>query len=412
MRQHSVNWPLFYLSKPNGEVLLGWGSIHEIKVEGSGRVDAAKDAISEFENNLKTDKSLPPWLGGFSFFDKNKKEEKEDVWADIPSAIFFLPKYFFHLKDNSLSFQRFDCEDEQESLKSILQKIEDFAFSPLETDEDTVWIEQKNDNEEQNWKKSFSALSKKFSSGELNKVVLSRKKTYSSKKPVPFTSMWQKFSKISSSHTYQFAFLWHNNLFIGSSPEILFSMNEKSVSVPAIAGTRPRGKNEVEDIQLAQNLLQSKKEQEEHRYVVDYIREKLQALGHVIVPKAPIVLKLPFLQHLFTNHILHPKTSVQALDLLNLLHPTPAMAGVPKELALEFLHETESYDRGYYASPIGYFHSSHKDACFVVAIRSALIQTNKFHIFAGAGVVQASDADQEWIEIENKMKTMTQVVAS
>ena len=113
------------------------------------------------------------------------------------------------------------------------------------------------------------------------------------------------------------------------------------------------------------------------------------------------ILSLRYVEHL--HSLIYSKiTKAAPLEILNKLHPTPAVGGRPRELALKIIQEIEEEDRGLYAAPIGVLNSSYTNYC--VGIRSCLIKENQMFVYGGCGIVKESDAKKEWQEIKNKMK--------
>ena len=195
--------------------------------------------------------------------------------------------------------------------------------------------------------------------------------------------------------------------FIGASPERLLSIRDGRITTDALAGSAPRGAIPSVDIQIAQTLLSSAKERYEHRVVVDFLLAQLRSLG--LTPNyavEPQLLRLFHIQHLHTpisatlnSHDLSP------LEVLNKLHPTPAVAGVPRQQACELIHQQETFDRGPYAAPLGWI-DTEGNSEFIVGIRSALLDGCKARLYAGAGIVSGSKPDKELAEIKLKLQTL------
>ncbi|MEL6815592.1 MAG: isochorismate synthase, partial [Cyanobacteria bacterium J06598_3] len=144
--------------------------------------------------------------------------------------------------------------------------------------------------------------------------------------------------------------------FIGASPERLLSINEGQLTTDALAGSASRGETPDMDTAIGQTLLHSEKERYEHRVVVEFIARQLRSLG--LAPHyaaAPKLLQLLHIQHLHTpmGAALDP-SRVSPLDVLAKLHPTPAVAGVPRQAACEVISQHETFDRGLYAAPLGW----------------------------------------------------------
>ncbi|MGL6284288.1 MAG: isochorismate synthase, partial [Microcoleaceae cyanobacterium] len=199
--------------------------------------------------------------------------------------------------------------------------------------------------------------------------------------------------------------------FIGASPERLINLHNHQLITDALAGSAPRSKNQEEDQQLAYNLLNSEKDLREHQIVIDFIKNHLYELGikSIFVP-APGILQLSNIQHLWTPITANIAPQIHILDILAKLHPTPAVAGVPTNIAQAKIRSFESFDRGLYAGPIGWIdHQGNGE--FAVGIRSALINNmmganRKYHarLYAGAGIVAGSQPDKEFAEIQLKLQ--------
>ena len=175
----------------------------------------------------------------------------------------------------------------------------------------------------------------------------------------------------------------------------------------ALAGTAPRGATPTADAALGQTLLRSEKERYEHRVVVEFIVGQLRSLGlNPQYAAAPQLLQLLHIQHLHTpiSAVLDPH-QVSPLDILAKLHPTPAVAGVPRQAACHLISQYETFDRGLYAAPLGWIDTDGNSE-FIVGIRSALINGCKARLYAGAGIVAASQPAKELAEIKLKLQTL------
>ena len=196
--------------------------------------------------------------------------------------------------------------------------------------------------------------------------------------------------------------------FIGASPERLLSITDGQLTTDALAGTTSRSQNSGLDRQLAQALMNSDKERYEHRVVVEFILAQLRSLN--LSPRyaeSPQLLQLLHVQHLHTSisATLHDQQSVQPLDILAKLHPTPAVAGVPWQAACDFIRQYETFERGLYAAPLGWI-DTEGNSEFIVGIRSALIDGCKARLYAGAGIVAGSEPKKELAEIKLKLQTL------
>ena len=193
--------------------------------------------------------------------------------------------------------------------------------------------------------------------------------------------------------------------FIGASPERLLTVHQGQLITDALAGSAPRGENAIEDALLANKLLASEKEQREHRAVSDFINQKLRQIGLNPQNSPSRLLKLSNIQHLWTPIHAKLKPSIHPLEIVAQLHPTPAVAGVPTEIALAQIRHYETFDRSLYAAPLGWIDCQNNSE-FIVGIRSALIEGDRARLYAGAGIVAGSDPEKELAEIQLKFQAL------
>jgi isochorismate synthase len=194
--------------------------------------------------------------------------------------------------------------------------------------------------------------------------------------------------------------------FVGATPERLVSVADGSATTMALAGSAARGDTDAEDRALGEALLGDAKERAEHEFVVQALRAGLaQVSSRVISDTEPRVRKLPNLQHLLTpvHATLRPGRTV--LDVVQRLHPSPAVGGVPRDPALKLIREREALDRGWYGGPVGWLNRA-GDGDFVVGIRSALLHGSEATLFAGCGIVADSVGSAELAESNWKLRPM------
>ncbi|CAI8360515.1 MAG: Salicylate biosynthesis isochorismate synthase [Acidimicrobiales bacterium AG-410-I20] len=194
--------------------------------------------------------------------------------------------------------------------------------------------------------------------------------------------------------------------FVAATPERLAAVENGKLHTAALAGSAPRHPEPATDAILGQGLITSPKEQSEHGVVVEAIDSALSALGIATQhPSHPELLKLHGIQHLFTPITAELTAGIHLLDIISALHPTPAVSGYPVAPSSLLRSEYEELDRGWFASPVGWFDSSGNGE-FRVALRSALITNNKTTLYAGAGVVEGSDPDRELLETDIKLSAL------
>ena len=191
--------------------------------------------------------------------------------------------------------------------------------------------------------------------------------------------------------------------FFGATPERLVSLRGRTVETGALAGTTGRGETPAEDEWLAEELLTDDKNVHEHELVAETIREQLAPYAASVSVGERAIKRLATVQHLHTPITAELADDIHVLDVVEALHPTPAVGGLPPDRALETIRETEPFDRGWYAAPVGWIDAA-GNGTFAVGLRSAVATRRQATLFAGVGIVGDSDPDAEWDEVELKFR--------
>ncbi len=203
-----------------------------------------------------------------------------------------------------------------------------------------------------------------------------------------------------------------NHAFYGATPELLVKVDGDRVHTMGLAGSAPRGRDEVADQANMAAFLVSAKDRYEHDLVVQALQARLEPLtAGLTIAAEPVVATYKNIHHLYTpvDGRLRPEIR-GVLPLVSALHPTPALGGAPREEALALLTELEPVPRGWYAAPVGWI--DHRlDGTFAVAIRSAVAQNNRVWAYAGAGIVADSIPQREWQETALKFRPMLEALA-
>jgi isochorismate synthase len=222
---------------------------------------------------------------------------------------------------------------------------------------------------------------------------------------------WDLFTRIdpaTGSHRFCFRFD-RERTFLGGSPERLVRLEGDRLESDCLAGTIARDPDPVRDRELAGRLLASDKDRHEHALVREFLVEALNPLCRTLnVPESPRLLGLPHLHHLHTPVLGIIRPDISLSSLVGALHPTPAVCGTPREEALDLIRETESTPRGWYAGAIGHVGVGTLD--LAVGIRSVLLGPDRATVFAGGGLVAASDPESEFEETERKAEPWVQLV--
>jgi isochorismate synthase len=252
------------------------------------------------------------------------------------------------------------------------------------------------------WKETVAAAADAVRDGGLKKVVLARAIRIRASRLDPIRALRRLGADYPGCTL--FAVAHGDRCFLGATPERLVRIRHGEVSVTAVAGSAPRGATEDEDRRLGEGLLANPKDLAEHAVVVDALRDALSRICTTVSVEAdPVVLKVRNVQHLSTPVTGTLRERRTALDLVELLHPTPAVGGAPRDEALRWIHEHEGLERGWYAGPVGWVDRT-GDGEFAVAIRSALLRGAEALVFAGCGIMGSSDPDQEYAESWLKLR--------
>ena len=231
---------------------------------------------------------------------------------------------------------------------------------------------------------AFEKFSKALNDGIFEKLVLSRCEK------IPFENI-DSFG----------SFLKATGIWLGCTPEILLSGEKSHYRTVALAGTMAADDNDI------RNLVWSEKNKEEQSVVASYIRSRLNMLATVIEEEGPYTSKAGNLVHLKSEFHFSPKPSYSLSDIINSLHPTPAVCGLPKDEALGFILKNEGYDRSYYSGIVGMLDSSGTTNLYV-NLRCANLSEGI--VYAGGGLLRQSDVRSEWNETEEKLKTIKKIL--
>ena len=254
------------------------------------------------------------------------------------------------------------------------------------------------------WVQLVEAARDRIRSGDLRKVVVCRRRTV--RLPAPCDPVRLLSGLASRKREYVFGVRRGNRTFLGASPELLTEKRRDRLRTEALAGTRqldPDIERTASLARAAEQLFGSGKDLEEHALVVRGIVEALEPIVlRRELPPWPEVRGLTGLAHLCSAIEADLRPGVGPFEILTALHPTPAVGGLPREAALRFLAEREPVERGWYAGPVGWV-TPDGDAQIAVGIRSALVGPDRAWLYAGAGIVLASDPEAEFRETEAKL---------
>ena len=411
----------FYLEQPSRRIALaGAEQVIGRTFEGSNRFARANSFIRDtFQYTIATGDLDGPLAGprffcSFGFFDDVNENEV------FPPATVFVPRWQvmrsadrFCAVANCLVEGGSDVTALAQRIWRAHTKLGSFDFSTLQdhpypcgrTDESTVPspIEV---GPLGRFERSVSQVLDDIASERIRKVVLARAVDVTTPSDLhPLAALNRLRERYPDCYSFSVG-NGQGQSFIGATPERLVRVTGRSIETEALAGSTRRGESATEDAMLVRQLLDSEKDIREQRLVLDSILRRLEELGvHPSGSKRIGVLQLSNVQHLHTPVQAELPEGIDLLRLVEELHPTPAVGGTPREDACRRLRALEPFPRGLYAGPLGWVDAD-GDGEFVVGIRSALIDGSKARVYAGAGIVDGSDAGREYAETELKLRAL------
>ncbi|WP_196220080.1 isochorismate synthase [Terrilactibacillus tamarindi] len=402
-----------YWSDPDGIERVGLGYALKLAAEGETRVSSIADQKKKLFNDAiieKWDQGLsggPLLFGGFSFDPDNQKTSPK--WHSFGDATFILPEILLTRTKENKSILTINClmtkdKKPDEEFNRLTERIQ--LLNKSQKSLTTSAYEGKLTPTEEylnEWKISVKKAIDIIQSGLMQKIVLSRTMRVDRQVPYDIVAILKALTDDQASH-YVFAFTMGESTFLGASPERLVKKQGHDIRSMCLAGTTTRGKTEKEDKEKAEFLRRDQKNLQEHQWVVNMISQVLSRFCQsLLVPQNPSVLKAGQVQHLCTPISGKLKEDKTILELVQALHPTPALGGYPQKESLQWIRELEVADRGWYGAPIGWM-DEQDDGEYIVAIRSGLIENSTAWLFAGCGLVGDSTVTEELIETRAKFK--------
>jgi isochorismate synthase len=238
----------------------------------------------------------------------------------------------------------------------------------------------------------------------LLKVVLSRPVTLWLNAPLPLAAVLRRLRAGEPTCTV-FSMPLPDGIFFGASPELLVARHGPAVSSLPLAGTVARGDTARSDADAQGRLAGSEKDRDEHRYVVEAVADALRPFcAALTVPRQPSLVAFRSVAHLGTRISGRLDAPVHVLELVDRLHPTPAVGGTPRADALKVIADGEPDGRGYWAGPVGWVDAA-GDGEWMIGIRSARLddEGTTLTLRAGSGIVAGSDPDAEAAETDVKL---------
>jgi menaquinone-specific isochorismate synthase len=431
--RHANVTPAFYWrpSRP-GHTVVGWDAAAVLHARGNDRFTVIRDRAQALLQSLRyaalnsetgyideisTDLVEPRLFGGFAF---QPEATQHPIWAGFDDATLLLPRWRYLLAEGSTATLSLtltsdelrndrNCEQWLQRLQHLHAVFADLASAPkleqLGTPAAPPAVVDTGSPE--TWNGQIQSILTAIQRGQCSKVVLARRSQHSFSRPLSLAATLDALQARNGEDVTCFAFDLGQGAFVGATPETLISKIGPQLTSEALAGsvtsTDPDG---------AHRLLDSGKDRDEHRVVVQAIVDALKPLcSRVSFDAEPRIRRLRHLLHLWTPIVAQLAAPKHVLDLVSLLHPTPAVGGTPTDWATHWITENETVPRGWYASPVGWFNAA-GDGAFHVALRSGVLRGKDAFLYAGSGVVAKSDAKAELAETELKLASLLDALRS
>jgi anthranilate synthase component 1 len=326
------------------------------------------------------------------------------IYDNFKKKIFFIQNIF---KDQRISNYKL----EYQKIKNNLNDFIHFGNINLPSNFHKVHkkVKIKSNISKSKFKNIVLEGKKYIKKGDIFQVVLSQRFQASIDKPP--LEIYNTLRVLNPS-PFMFYFNYKDFQILGSSPEILVRLLNDKITIRPIAGTRPRGKNKLQDKKLISELLKDPKELAEHLMLLDLGRNdvgKAAKIGSVKVTEKFKIEKYSHVMHIVSNVVGKLNKKFSPFETFLSGFPAGTVSGAPKIRAMEIIDELESSKRKLYAGGIGYFTGKQEfDTC--ITLRTALIKDKKIYVQSGAGIVADSNPEKEYNETVNKAKALLKAI--
>ncbi|MDQ2048901.1 isochorismate synthase [Natronolimnohabitans sp. A-GB9] len=389
---------------PDGLEIVGLGVAANVTASGPDRFDRIRERTTRVFDGLEYDGphvARPRAFGGVSFHDGH---EPDSPWTGFDAASFVVPQVLVVRSDAKtwLTAVGETADETAKRLADWYDHIEDLpSMQPSGTGPGVE--STRRTTSPAAWRDQVETAIARIERGELTKVVLAQSLSVDLEEPVDVPATLERLRR---QYPNCYRFLIDREIggtFFGAPPERLVCKHGDRIETEALAGSIQRGETPATDDAYADEMRDSEKVQHEHGLVVDAIRDQLDPLADELTIAEQTIRRLANIQHLQTPIAATLEGDRHVLELVEALHPTPAVGGVPPTAAWETIRDTEAFDRGWYAAPVGWFDAA-GDGEFAVGLRSGVANDDTVTLFAGSGIVADSDPDDEWDEVQLKFR--------
>jgi menaquinone-specific isochorismate synthase len=414
---------VFWESEKSSLALAGFGIAVKIMASGAARFSKIAAMTRELWADLHrvagkgAAQADPILVGGFSF--REGDDAGDPFWSVFSDAQFILPRFQLTRRGGetwlTLNHRLAAGEDPAAIANALCEQAADLIWQGLSGDYDSPALDDiptalhppqsvTSYTSHAEWVEMISKTTRRIRLGELKKIVLARCAHVELPSVFPLAVL---HARLAARYSECYRFLIEpepGRAFFGATPELLAEVNGRELHTIALAGSLQRGNTWQEDQLLGRELLSSDKNRQEHAFVVQAIKENLTPLTtRLEIASGPEIYPLNNIQHLRTPVSGQLANGKGILPVIQALHPTPALGGTPRQVALPLIEQCESLPRGWYGAPVGWL-APKGDGEFAVGIRSAVANQNQVRLYAGAGIVADSDPEKEWRETELKFQ--------
>lgn len=397
-----------------GLEIVGYGVAARVTADGPDRFDRVRQRAETVFTGLEFDGpaiARPRAFGGFAFHDERAPDP---IWEGFDSAAFVVPAVQVVRTGDGDSWITVLASDEgaaTDELERWGERLQTALGEASSSPDDGPGVEDTSrTTTPAQWTAQLEAALERIDDGDLRKVVLAQALTATLEETIDLGEMLERLrSAYPTCYRFAIGGEGDSGTFFGAPPERLVSKRGETVETEALAGSGPRGETAAEDEIHADRMLADDKLRREHELVVEAICDQLESFVDSLSIDDRRVRRLANIQHLRTPISGTLAKGRHVLELAEALHPTPAVGGVPPDLAWETIRETESFDRGWYAGPVGWF-DGNGDGEFAVGLRSAVASDDRVTLFAGNGIVADSDPEAEWEEVQLKFRPILEAL--
>jgi isochorismate synthase len=396
----------FCLEQPD-RVLATLGHAALVEADGEQRFARVAAACRELGRAAVADEE-PVWVGGFAFAADGGSGPE---WSSLAPAQMLMPEIALSRRGAVAQLTVAAVLDGDEAADAVMDRLRarveslEPAPMPLLDPDPVVTPRVASASPPEHFESAVARGVERIRAGELDKLVLAREVRVHAPSEIDPAPVYDAL-RAAFPACYCYLVGTPELAFIGASPELLVRREGARAQTVALAGTTRRSADPSVDDLLGEQLLQSEKQREEQAIVTRRIERTLRPVSvWVAAADEPVLVKVQNVQHLATPIRAQLAEPVSCVELAGRLHPTPAVGGEPRDVAVKLIPALEGLDRGWYAGTVGWTDLS-EDGEFCVAIRCALIRGRVAHLYAGNGIVRDSVPADELAETEVKLEAL------